>query len=140
MFSKACEYLRCLRSLEWQVVSNFYCHLHETHTKSVPPCPAENRAHCTIPGGHQQILAKSWHSQVHPILSYLFRVHPKSAPDKECVIILKDHSINGTKEEIQNKSKEPNIKAKEPKLKAKSQSQSKMDNPLKPPYKGLNRT
>jgi hypothetical protein len=56
------------------------------------------------------------------------------------VIILKDHSINGTKEEIQNKSKEPNIKAKEPKLKAKSQSQSKMDNPLKPPYKGLNRT
>ena len=98
VFSKACEYLHCLRSLEWQVVST--CHLHETHTKSVPPCPAENRARCTVPGGHQQILAKSWHSRVHPILSYLFRVHPKSAPDRECVIILKDHSINGTKEEI----------------------------------------
>ena len=95
VFSKACEYPRCLRSLEWQVVSSLYNHLRGTHTKSVPPCQAENRARCTVPGGHQPILAKSWLSRAHRILSYLF--HP---PDRECVIILNDHSINRTKEKV----------------------------------------
>ncbi len=85
VFSKACKYPHCLRSLEWQVVSSLYS---GTHTKSVPPCLAENRARCTVPGGLQatppadprEIMAQS-------STSYLFIPFP--SPDRECVIILK---------------------------------------------------
>jgi hypothetical protein len=90
---KTCECPRCLWSLALQVVSSFYSHLCGTRTKIVPPYPAENKACCTIPGGHQQILVQS--SASYPFI-------PLPPPDRECVTrnILRDHAINGTKEEI----------------------------------------
>jgi hypothetical protein len=81
--------------LELQLISSFNSHLRGTQTKRVPPYQAENRSCCTVPDGHQQILAKSWYSRAHRILSYL--CHPKTG-NRECVIILRDHAINGTKE------------------------------------------
>jgi hypothetical protein len=74
--SIACEYPRCLRSLELQAVASFYSHLCGTQKQ---PYPAENRARCTVPGEHQQIFVKSWCSRAYRILSNLCHLQTGNA-------------------------------------------------------------
>jgi hypothetical protein len=93
MFSIACEYPRCLQSFEWQVVSSFYSHLRETREKKRATLSGRKQSSLYRPrraaADPREIMVQS--SASHPFI-------PLPPPNRDCVIILKDHSNNRTKE------------------------------------------